>query len=167
MCPTLTIRATRAEDTAAVDGLLARSYPILLKPDYAPSVLVTALPIISRARPELVRCGTYFGVFEDGDLVGAGGWTWQGPQGGVGPRDMAHIRHVVTDHKRVRRGIGRVLMSHILDTAQIAGVRRLDCQSTLTAVPFYAALGFRPIGEIEIQLRPGIVFPAVRMVAEL
>jgi hypothetical protein len=30
-------------------------------------------------------------------------------------------------------------------------------------VPFYAALGFRRIEEIDIPLAPGIVFPAVRM----
>ena len=48
-----------------------------------------------------------------------------------------------------------------------AGVARFDCLSTRTAVPFHAALGFLPLGEVDVPLRPGINFPAVRMVCEL
>ena len=49
------VRPAERSDMAAVDALLARSYPRLLKPDYPPSVLVTALPLISRAQPALRR----------------------------------------------------------------------------------------------------------------
>ena len=35
------IRSTTLSDVAAVDALLSVSYPVLLKADYAPSVLVT------------------------------------------------------------------------------------------------------------------------------
>jgi hypothetical protein len=34
-------------------------------------------------------------------------------------------------------------------------------------VPFYAALGFRPLHNADVALAPGIVFPAVRMMADL
>ena len=54
----LTIRPTTMDDLSALDGLFARAYPRLLKADYPPSVMVTALPLISRAKPELLRCGT-------------------------------------------------------------------------------------------------------------
>jgi len=53
------IRPSTSADLAAVDALLARVYPRLLKADNPPSVLVTALPLISRAQPGLLRCGTY------------------------------------------------------------------------------------------------------------
>ena len=166
--PTLTIRPAGLRDLAAIDGLLAQSYPALLKHDYPPSALVTALPLIARANPRLIASATYFvATDETGQIIGAGGWTWTGPQGGAGPRDLAHVRHVVTDHRRVRTGIGRALMTHVFETARAAGAGRLDCQSTLTAVPFYARLGFREIGPIEIRLRPGIDFPAVRMLKNL
>ena len=69
------VRPTTRTDIPAVDALLARSYPVLLKPDYASSVLVTAVPLICRAQPVLVCCGTYYGVFDGNVLVGAGGWT--------------------------------------------------------------------------------------------
>ena len=47
----ITIRPTTLADTPAVDALLAASYPVLLKPDYRPSVLVTALPLINTRSP--------------------------------------------------------------------------------------------------------------------
>jgi len=166
MCATtLTIRPTRAADLTALDALFSRSYPALLKQDYPPSTLVTALPLIARAQPRLVTSGTYFMAESDGDVLGAGGWTWGAPQGGgaLGPRDMAHVRHVVTDHRHTRKGIARRLFGTIFQTARQAGVGLLDCQSTLSAVPFYTAMAFHPIGPIEISLRPGISFSAVRM----
>ncbi|MGV6811690.1 MAG: GNAT family N-acetyltransferase [Brevirhabdus sp.] len=165
MPTTITIRPAGAPDIASIDALLARSYPAMLKRDYPPSTLVTALPLISRAQPGLVTCGTYFVAERDGMILGAGGWTWGAPQGGgaLGPRDTAHVRHVVTDHRETRQGIARRLFGTIFQTARAAGVGQLDCQSTLTAVPFYKAMGFVEIGPIEVSLRPGIRFSAVRM----
>jgi GNAT superfamily N-acetyltransferase len=161
--PTLTLRRTTPADLAALDLLFSRSYPALLKADYPPSTLVMALPLISRAQPRLVGSGSYWCAQAEGTIVAAGGWSWAGPQGGASPTHMAHVRHVVTDHRHVRKGIGRALMEHVLDDARRAGARLLDCQSTLTAVPFYAALGFREVGPVVVTLRPGIEFPAVRM----
>lgn len=69
------VRAATKQDIAAVDALLARAYPRLLKPDYPASMLVMALPKISRAQPDLVTCGTYYLVEDEDRLLGAGGWT--------------------------------------------------------------------------------------------
>ncbi len=54
-------------------------------------------------------------------------------------------------------------MARVLAEAREAGLTRLDCHATRTAVPFYAALGFEVLGPISVPLRPGIVFPAVAM----
>jgi GNAT superfamily N-acetyltransferase len=140
----------------------------MLKPDYAPSVLVTCLPLITRARPELLRSGTYYMAEDsDGAAIAAGGWTHSGPQGGVGPRDVGHIRHVVTHPRAVRQGLARSLMERSFAAARNSGVRWMMCQSTRTAEPFYASMGFQRRGEIEIMLRPGIGFPAVEMIRPL
>ncbi len=155
---TITIRKSRAADLTAADALFAQSYPALLKRDYPPSTLVLALPLISKAQPQLLSSGTYYvAETEDGQLVGAGGWS-RGRR-----RDAAQIRHVVTDHRFIRKGIGRAIMDTVFATAKAAGVRHLQCQSTRTAVPFYAACGFRELGPIEVSLAPGIGFPAVAM----
>ena len=172
---TLILRHATPADLAAVDGLLARSYPRLLAPDYPPSVLVLAVPIISRARPELLASGRYW-VAEDaaGRVIGAGGWSGHAPSpgdgsGGVAGRlaAVAHVRHVATDPDVVRQGVGRALMARVMDEVRAAGFVAMDCMSTRTAVPFYAAVGFREIGPIVVSLAPAIDFPAVQMVCDL
>jgi len=152
------VRPSIRADMPTIDALLARSYPKLLKADYPPSVLVTTLPIIARARPELIGCGTYYVAEEGTRILGAGGWTLDRLRA-----DKGHIRHVVTDDRQLRRGVGRAILDHVIKTARQSGVVELECASTLTAVPFYAALGFEGEGHMDISLGPGLHFPAVRM----
>ena len=161
------LRIASRADLGAVDALLSRSYPALLKADYPPSVLVTALPLISRANPALLRSGTYWLAEEDGRLVGAGGWTAAAPVAGEGAPGLANVRHVVSDPGMLRRGVARAVLGAAMAQARLAGMRGIAALSTRTAVPFYAALGFALIEETEIALRPGIDFPAVRMARRL
>lgn len=155
----ITLRCSTGRDFEAIDGMLARSYPKLLKNDYAPSVMVTAVPLISRANPALVRSGTYY-VAEtaEGEIIGAGGWAPSRQAPGA-----AEVRHLVVDWRHQRRGIGRRLMMGIFAEAQLQGMRRIEAQSTRTAVPFYAAMGFESLGQVVVPLRPGIEFPAIVM----
>ncbi|MFT4620207.1 MAG: GNAT superfamily N-acetyltransferase [Dinoroseobacter sp.] len=157
------IRPTTHADIAAVDLLLATSYPALLKADYPPSVLVTALPIISRARPELLVCGTYYAALRAGKIVGAGGWTLSSPEAAKTALQTAHVRHFVTDHRVTRQGIASALMGHCLSQARAAGVVRMVCQATRTALPFYQRMGFVGQREISVPLDAGINFPAIVM----
>ena len=169
MALTITIRRATPGDLAAVDRLLARSYPRLLAADYPPSVMVLAVPLIARARPELLASGRYFLAVDATDRVmGAGGWSrvHSGVPGAT-PAETGHVRHVATDPDVLRQGVGRKLMGAAMADAARSGLRRMECLSTRTAVPFYSALGFRIVGPIEVPLQPGIVFPAVRMRIEL
>ena len=170
MAARFSLRLATAADFAAVDSLLARSYPRLLAPDYPASVRVLAIPLISRARPDLLACGSYW-LAQDpqGGVVGAGGWT----RGAPGARDdgarpaTGHIRHFVTDADCLRQGIGRALMDRVVAQAGADGVAWLDCLATRTAVPFYMQMGFQAQGLVDVPLRPGIVFPAIRMLRPL
>lgn len=164
MPDTFVIRPATLADLGRIDALLGRSYPALLKEAYPPSVLVTAIPLISKANPRLLASGTYFVVTDGDEIVGAGGWTRALP-GGAGPGavGVGNVRHVVTDHRRVRQGIGRRLMAHIFASARNAGIGRLDCFSTSLAEPFYASVGFETIGPVSVTLRQGIELPAVHM----
>ncbi|WP_415919949.1 GNAT family N-acetyltransferase [Tateyamaria sp. SN6-1] len=150
------------DDLAAVDALLARSYPKLLKADYPPSVLVTALQVIARAQPKLVSCGTYYVVEDEAGVLGVGGWTPDGKDPTLG-----HIRHVGTDDRAVRRGVGRMLLQHCFDVARASGVTRMECWATRTAEPFYRAVGFDTVGPMDVTLEGGIVFPSLRMLRDL
>jgi predicted N-acetyltransferase YhbS len=44
-----------------------------------------------------------------------------------------------------RRGVGRQLMAEVERTARNAGMATLVVQSSVTAVPFYARLGFKVV----------------------
>lgn len=165
---TLTLRRAKPADLAAVDRLLSRSYPRLLKGDYAPSVQVTALPLISRAKPELLASGRYFlAETEEGVVIGAGGWSVASPGMGQAVPETAHVRHVAVDPDMLRRGVGSAVMSEVIVDALRHGIRWLDCLSTRTAIPFYDALGFRVLHEVDVPLAPGIIFPAVRMMRQI
>ena len=156
------IRPATPADTSAVDQLLGRSYPKLLRPDYPPSTLVLALPGMTKARPSLLASGTYYvAEGQNGQLLGAGGWTRNARRG------RGDIRHVVTDPRALRQGIGRALMQHSFAVAKASGVFELECWATRTAVPFYKAVGFEVLGPMEVTLSSGVAFPAIRMVRGL
>lgn len=155
----LSLRIATRDDVAAVDRLLSRSYPRLLKADYPPSVMVTAVPLIARARPHLVASGRYYVAEAAGrGIVGAGGWSLRDRA-----RGSAEVRHLATDPDYLRNGVAARIVAAILDAARAEGMERIDCLSTRTAVPFYTATGFRVLGAVDVVLAPGIAFPAVRM----
>ena len=156
MAATLTIRRALARDLPEIDAVFARAFPALLKEAYPPSVMVTAVPLLARANPRLVRSGRYLVAEEDGRVVGAGGWSGAASH-------VAEVRHLAVAPRRTRRGIGSALIAHVVARARREGVRQLDCLSTRNAAPFYAACGFELLGAAEIALRPGIAFPIMRM----
>ncbi|MBR9763109.1 MAG: GNAT family N-acetyltransferase [Rhodobacteraceae bacterium] len=160
------IRPAMPADTEAVNRMLARSYRALLAPDYPAELLREALPFIKRPRPGLLTCGTYFLTLtgDEERVLSAGGWTDTSPHGAAGRPGEGHVRHVATDPDAARQGLGRGLMGQVMRSACAAGVELLQCQSTLTAVPFYESLGFRARSLIELRLPNGVLFPAVQMV---
>jgi GNAT superfamily N-acetyltransferase len=160
------VRPAAPADIGAVDALLARSYGPLLRADYPPSTLVLALPRMARAQPHLLGSGRYYLAEEEGRLLGAGGWSPEPPGGGPVVPGLGHIRHVATDAHAVRRGVGRLVMERTMAEARGAGARRLSSLSTLTAVPFYEALGFRRVRPVTLRFG-GADFPAVEMEREL
>ena len=163
----LGLRLATAQDQPAVDGLLARSYPQLLAPFYAPDLLQAALPIITRARTELLTSGSYWLVLSGARVVGAGGWTQGDPSGALQEANTGHVRHVATDPDYLRLGIGRALMGAVMDNARAAGMIRLSCLSTLAATPFYQAMGFAVQSSEAVMLSGSVTFPSVRMLCDL
>ncbi|WP_439103118.1 GNAT family N-acetyltransferase [Celeribacter marinus] len=166
--PPFVIRTAKTTDATAIGALLRTCYTDGLKADYHPNLLAAALPIITQPKESLIRSGTYF-VCDSGEghLVASGGWSWQGPVGGVAPRDTAHLRYVVVGLDYLRNGVGRVLLEHIFASARAQDVRRLICTSTITAAGFYEAVGFECRGDVALTLGPGLSFPAVQLVYDL
>lgn len=165
------VRPASLHDQARVDELLARAYASLLAGAYEPRVLAAALPAMSRANPRLLECPTWcVAVDEDQRVVGCGGWTRAQPGLGDGDSepDVGHVRHFATDVDHVRRGVGRLLGNHMLASARAAGIRLLECDSTLVAEGFYASLGFRRVEAMCVTMPVAggggtVEFPGVRM----
>jgi N-acetylglutamate synthase-like GNAT family acetyltransferase len=63
----------------------------------------------------------------------------------------------------VRRGVGSALIASVKKDAKADGVERLSSLSTLTAVPFYLAQGFRVLRPVDLSFGAGVRFPAVEM----
>jgi GNAT superfamily N-acetyltransferase len=158
------IRITTPADTAAVSALLSESYPALLAASYTAELLKLALPVMTIARPELLSSGTFYVADGGGgNLVACGGWTLEKPGTRRSEAGSAHIRHFATHPDWTRKGLSGLILRRCIDEARSCGVRRLECQATLNAEPFYAALGFKTNGPTDVILPPDIIFPALLM----
>ncbi|NDV02469.1 GNAT family N-acetyltransferase [Pseudoroseicyclus tamaricis] len=156
----LSIRPATGADIAGIDAMMGRAWSRQMAGAYPPSLLILAVPYISRAQPALVTSGRYYVAEEAGRILGAGGWS--GGEAGRGD-----VRHVAVDASAAGRGIGRALMERSIAAARDAGVTRLNCTATLNAVPFYEAVGFRALGPTSVRLGPALSLPCTAMVREL
>jgi GNAT superfamily N-acetyltransferase len=82
--------------------------------------------------------GGYFVAERAGRRIGVGGWSPDSLDG-----ELAWIRYLFVDPDQVRRGVGRRLVQAAERAAIAAGRRRFEVWSSLNAIPFYAALGYR------------------------
>jgi predicted N-acetyltransferase YhbS len=164
MCASYIAEPACLSDAPGISAMMQRSFGQLLAKDYDANVLENALPMMTEAQPDLLTGGTYF-VVRNGrrEVVGAGGWTDLSPVRGLGASGEGHVRHVAVDPSALCQGVGRVLIEETIISAQSFGIGTLRCLSTLTAEPFYAALGFERLHEVELTFAPDVHFPAVEM----
>lgn len=163
MAAAIRVRTTGESDAAAVPQVLLESYPSLMAEAYDPDLLRRALPLITKPNKALLRSGRYY-IAESGNrIVGCGGWSLEEPGGTSTEPGIAHIRHFAVAAEHVRRGAGRALLDRCEADARGHGVRRLKCFSSLNAAKFYAALGFRQCGPINVWMAAGLTFPSYLM----
>lgn len=164
MAADLVLRTASASDAEGVGRVLSASYTRLFPQAYAPAVLALALPIMTRANPELLASGLYHVVeTTDGTTIGCGGWSLADPATRIVEPGGGHIRHFATHPDWLGRGVGRMIYARCEAQARAQGVDRLTCWSTLNGQPFYAALGFAPVRPVEALLAGRVAFPAVEM----
>jgi GNAT superfamily N-acetyltransferase len=161
---TFQTRVAAPSDEVSISGLLSRSYSALLPQAYSTELLNAALPLITKAQPELLRSGTYYvAETNSGKLVGAGGWTKHSPTGRDNTPMNGNIRHFGTDPEYTGIGVARALMDSCIEAARSAGLLELNCYSTLNAEAFYKSCGFITKEPNMIELPGGVQFPSVRM----
>jgi putative acetyltransferase len=81
--------------------------------------------------------------------------------------DAAIVRSIYVRPEYQCRGLGRQLALALVETARDAGLQGLELDASLNSVPFYAALGFRSLGDVEHRFAGGVSMPCVRMALEL
>jgi N-acetylglutamate synthase-like GNAT family acetyltransferase len=140
----LLLRAATPADAQAVSDVLAASYSTLYRWWYRDEALATALPAMTRARPELLASGRYFVVVTQGRVAACGGWSLSAPTGGV-QAERGHIRHFATHPDHLSKGCAGAIMGRCLNEARAAGLAGMECLSSLTAEAFYARQGFDPV----------------------
>ena len=94
-------------------------------------------------RHDLLDQGTFFVAEWPGRVIGVGGWS----PDGVDPA-LAWIRYLFVHPDAARQGTGRALLAVTERSALAAGRLRFEVWSSLNAVGFYQAQGYR-------RLRPG------------
>lgn len=162
------IRPAVPADSAAVEAVLAASYPALMGQAYDSELLARTLPRMTRANPALLASGTYYlALGEGGAPAGCGGWSAVAPGSDVVEPGIAHIRHFGTHPDWTGRGVGRALYQRCEDDARSAGFVHFTCYSSLNGEGFYQALGFKTLGPIEVRMGPDILFPSILMAREI
>lgn len=160
-------RAAVPADIAAIDALAARSIRALHAGAYHSGVIEEAVAHAYGVDWQLVRDATYFVATVDGALAGAGGWSFRdtiagahGPDEPAAPplvpgREAARLRAFYVDPAQARRGIGALLLGISERAAAAAGFRHAELTATLPAIPFYAAFGYREVGDLDLPLPSG------------
>ena len=157
-------RIASLEDASAVSALLQASYSTMLQSHYSQEILSIALPLITKANPELLASGNYYvAVAGDDRIIGCGGWSLLRPGMGEIEDGIGHIRHFAAHPEWAGMGIGRALLTQCLEAAEGGNVKTLECYSTLNAMPFYRSCGFAGTCMIEIELAKETRFPAIHM----
>lgn len=157
------IRIALPVDAAAVTELLLRTYPTLMASSYDAGLLAAALPVMTRANPELLASGKYYVAEEDGRLVGCGGWSLDQPGSGRIEAGLSHLRHFATDPEMTRRGIGRSIILRCAADAAAHGTTRFQAFAGLNAEPFYRSLGLKRLAVFDLAMGPTATLPAVLM----
>lgn len=168
MKPAWSLRTSTPRDEDAVTALLEATYPPLMQGYYEADILAEALPDMTKANPKLLASGSFYLAETDtGQAVGCGGWTRDRPGTGDVESGLAHIRHFAVHPGFGGQGIARALFERCKVDARAEGLARLECNSSLNAEGFYAAMGLERLKRIEVALGNGVMLPSILMTGKL
>jgi GNAT superfamily N-acetyltransferase len=137
----ITVRPVTAADVDPLAALQEASILRLGTATYGAAKVKAWARLGHEFKHVLLEEGRYFVAERDAERVGVGGWSPDSLEA-----DVAWIRYLFVHPDHVRCGIGRRLVAVAEQAAAAAGRRHLEVWSSLNAVPFYAALGYRRVG---------------------
>jgi GNAT superfamily N-acetyltransferase len=134
----VTVRPVSAADVDPLAALQEASILRLGTATYGAAKVRAWARIGHEFKHVLLEEGRYFVAERAGERVGVGGWSPDSLEA-----DLAWIRYLFVHPDHVRFGIGRGLVEVAERAAAAAGRSRFEVWSSLNAVPFYRALGYR------------------------
>jgi GNAT superfamily N-acetyltransferase len=175
------IRPAISEDVPILRKLIDASVRGLQAHDYTPEQIEAALKTVYGVDSQLIADGTYFVAEAEADecsttvIVGCGGWSkrktlfggdhWSGRHDALldPNHDPAKIRAFFVHPDWARRGIGSMILEACEAAARSAGFKRLEMGATLSGVPFYRAMGYEALENIDVPLGDDKSMVVVRM----
>lgn len=176
---TYQVRKAARTDQSCLVRLIARSARALGARDYRPEQIEAALSGAFGVDTQLIDDGTYFVAELDGNIVGSGGWSrrrtlfggdrhGQRDAGELDPNaDAARIRAFFVDPDYARQGIGRALLERCETEAHAQGFQRFELMGTMTGVPFYRALGYKPGEVVRYSAAASVIIEFVPMCKDI
>ncbi len=162
----IVIRPARMSDRNHLLAMQANSMRALATYCYSRQEVEAFIAFVGTMDDQLISEGTYYVGERDGRLVASGGWSRVRAnyvEGAPVDRAAAKIRSVFVHRDWVRHGFGRLLMDRSEREAFVAGFDRVALNALLSGVPFYRALGYRPVKPIALDLPDGITFRGLTM----
>jgi N-acetylglutamate synthase-like GNAT family acetyltransferase len=135
------IRRFRESDAMGVSKLIHRCWEEMDLGDYDQKGI--RLQIESTEPEKLVELSkniTFFVAEHENNVAGFGG------------HDQELVRLLFVTPEYQRKGIGSSLLEMILNHAREKGIKKLECNSTIYAVPFYAKNGFLEKGAVDFKI---------------
>lgn len=170
----LTLRPAVISDADMIEELQERSLLKLGRKYYDRRQIRSFLRFVGTFDSQLIEDATYCVAEAGGVIVGCGGWSFRAAgtarHRGAGPaprldpaRHPAFIRAIFVDPDRARCGIGTMLMAWAESGAAAAGFERVHLMASLSGEPLYLKLGYRRLGDTELELPDGTHLPFVQM----
>jgi GNAT superfamily N-acetyltransferase len=163
------LRPAMASDVPALRALHRAALSGLAGEHYSADQIAGFFADVETVDPNLIADGTYWLIEHEGSPVASGGWTMRAPSYASADPDApgdatATVRAVFTDPAHARRGLARRIMEHIERDAVFLGyAERINLHATLSGLPLYLVLGYRPIRSHTLRLSNGLGFPAIAM----
>jgi len=131
------IRRALDSDAEAISGLIVQTLRLSNARDYPPEVIDRVAANFDAAGVRELMATREVFVALDGERV-------------VATASLAGdvLRSVFVLPEMQGRGLGKALMKHVEGVARAAGVQQLRVPASLTAVPFYSALGYAVVREV-------------------
>ncbi len=164
------IRPANAADYEAIRSVIAASARAMIAPAYGAAMTDAALTALVTMSDENLATADLRVAEIGGTIVGtaglgamdAHGWT---PEAAAGI--TSQVRTFFVDPGFSRRCIGRRLYGHVEAVARAKGHAAIGVRSSLNAVPFYAAMGFRVIAHVDLDVGGDASVPIVLMAKRL